>query len=462
MSTASFSKRLRAPQTVRRYCGGGPTVSAGAVSYSRGPTQGWNEALGPLRAKLHQAAAPFPPGLATLNPFSSTWALFYRDGVDRAGERMESMRGTRVPSPVQDVALSCTNTSFARTASIDLLQSPMRARSGLSWGWSSQLASRTALWYSRCYSSASGSPDYYSVLGVSKNASTDEIKKAYRQTALKWHPDRNPQNREEAGRRFREASEAYQTLSDVGKRAQYDASLNAANFRRASSRPEDSSFTGSRSRRDAGGFQFGNLSPEEAERLFRRAFGGVSLEDILRQALNQHGATGWGAGAPYQRNDMFQHRVGSRPSASFLDDRELYEILKDLSGADPEVGTHVSYHTRGGRIFERKTIVRRFPGGGMQTETIERDIGQDTSSRGPRNANNAWESKTFFDERRRTDPQSRSPYTDKFVPVTQAQHLMLMLRESAKHIWKIITATALRTFARAVIRFVMNFLRRPR
>lgn len=49
---------------------------------------------------------------------------------------------------------------------------------------------------------------------------------------------RNPQNREEAGRLFRDASEAYQTLSDASKRAQYDASLHDSSFRRANVRPE--------------------------------------------------------------------------------------------------------------------------------------------------------------------------------------------------------------------------------
>lgn len=81
-----------------------------------------------------------------------------------------------------------------------------------------------------------------------------------------------------------------------------------------------------------GSVRLGNLTPEEAELLFRRAFGGVSLDEILRQALNQHNATRWGAGAPYLRNDVFEHQMGSRPSTSFLDDREIYEILRDLSG----------------------------------------------------------------------------------------------------------------------------------
>lgn len=63
--------------------------------------------------------------------------------------------------------------------------------------------------------------DYYEVLGVAKNATPDEIKKAYRQLAIKYHPDRNPDNKE-AEEKFKEAAEAYDVLSDEKKRQQYD------------------------------------------------------------------------------------------------------------------------------------------------------------------------------------------------------------------------------------------------
>lgn len=63
--------------------------------------------------------------------------------------------------------------------------------------------------------------DYYEVLGVSKGATDEEIKKAYRKTALKYHPDRNP-NDKEAEEKFKEAAEAYDVLSDPNKKARYD------------------------------------------------------------------------------------------------------------------------------------------------------------------------------------------------------------------------------------------------
>jgi molecular chaperone DnaJ len=63
--------------------------------------------------------------------------------------------------------------------------------------------------------------DYYEILGLQKNASEADIKKAYRKTALKFHPDRNPDNKE-AEDKFKEAAEAYEILSDQDKRARYD------------------------------------------------------------------------------------------------------------------------------------------------------------------------------------------------------------------------------------------------
>lgn len=70
--------------------------------------------------------------------------------------------------------------------------------------------------------------DYYDILGISKNATADEIKKAYRKQALEWHPDRHKDDKEAAEKKFKEINEAYQVLSDPQKRAAFDQYGSAA------------------------------------------------------------------------------------------------------------------------------------------------------------------------------------------------------------------------------------------
>ena len=70
--------------------------------------------------------------------------------------------------------------------------------------------------------------DYYEVLGVNKNATDDEIKKAYKKLAKKYHPDLNPDDPKGAEAKFKEVGEAYEVLKDPQKRAQYDQFGHAA------------------------------------------------------------------------------------------------------------------------------------------------------------------------------------------------------------------------------------------
>ncbi len=64
--------------------------------------------------------------------------------------------------------------------------------------------------------------DYYKTLGVDKGANEDQLKKAYRKMALKWHPDRNQDKKEKAEEMFKEVNEAFEVLSDPKKRQIYD------------------------------------------------------------------------------------------------------------------------------------------------------------------------------------------------------------------------------------------------
>ncbi|NXE75746.1 DNJB8 protein, partial [Cochlearius cochlearius] len=112
--------------------------------------------------------------------------------------------------------------------------------------------------------------DYYKVLGLQKSASQDDVKKSYHKLALKWHPDKNPSNKEEAEKKFKAVAEAYEVLSDPQKRSFYDRSV-----------------TESRShRRSATGGHNGSFdSPylfHDFEGLFREVFGGTDPFDNIR------------------------------------------------------------------------------------------------------------------------------------------------------------------------------------
>ncbi|CAL1687746.1 unnamed protein product [Lasius platythorax] len=127
--------------------------------------------------------------------------------------------------------------------------------------------------------------DYYKVLEVQRNAAGVEIKKAYRKLALKWHPDKNPEDLEEANRRFKEISEAYEVLSDEKKRRVYDQygkeGLQMPGGKRRHGDDFDPHFGGTFVFRD----------PEE---VFREFFDGIPFEDLFAgfHGCSRRGASG--------------------------------------------------------------------------------------------------------------------------------------------------------------------------
>lgn len=104
--------------------------------------------------------------------------------------------------------------------------------------------------------------DYYKTLGVPKTASQEDIKKAYRKLALKWHPDKNPDNKEEAEQKFKELAEAYEVLSDKSKRDAYDRYGNDHMRHTGATNADFSDFPG---------FTFTFRNPDD---VFREFFGG--------------------------------------------------------------------------------------------------------------------------------------------------------------------------------------------
>lgn len=150
--------------------------------------------------------------------------------------------------------------------------------------------------------------DYYKILGVSRNASQDEIKKAYRKLAMQYHPDKNPGNEKWANEKFKEVNEAFSVLGDEQKRKQYDqfGTVGEASdvFRSSSTRSafEDmmKDFGGAGLGFDFLDDIFGDIFGGLGGRTFtfrdfgrggRARFGrggGINLDEILRQA--QQGA----------------------------------------------------------------------------------------------------------------------------------------------------------------------------
>jgi len=134
--------------------------------------------------------------------------------------------------------------------------------------------------------------DYYEVLGVGRDATREDIKKAYRKQAFQHHPDKNPGNKE-AEEKFKEATEAYEVLSDAEKRRNYDQFGHAAFGRGGAADPFGGAgdFSG-------GGFQGFDLS--DALRAFMREFGGFS---------DFEGGGGGGGGARARKGRDLQIRV---------------------------------------------------------------------------------------------------------------------------------------------------------
>jgi molecular chaperone DnaJ len=128
--------------------------------------------------------------------------------------------------------------------------------------------------------------DFYSVLGVSKSASADEIKKAYRKLAMKYHPDRNP-NDKEAETKFKELSGAYEVLKDADKKAAYDRMGHDA---------FEAGMSGGGFRPGAGGGAGAGFGPDGFEYNFGGGQGGGNFSDIFEEMFGDFMGGGAGRG----------------------------------------------------------------------------------------------------------------------------------------------------------------------
>lgn len=130
--------------------------------------------------------------------------------------------------------------------------------------------------------------DYYKILGVERNASQDEIKKAYRKLAMQYHPDRNPDDKQ-AEEKFKEANEAHQVLSDPQKRARYDQLGSSYSQWQQRGAPGDFNWGDWSGGSPGGGTR---VSPEDIGDMF----GGGNFSDFFQSIFGMGGGMGTGAG----------------------------------------------------------------------------------------------------------------------------------------------------------------------
>ncbi|XP_070393726.1 dnaJ homolog subfamily B member 6-like [Dermacentor albipictus] len=205
--------------------------------------------------------------------------------------------------------------------------------------------------------------DYYAVLLVSRSATTDDIKKAYRKLALKWHPDKNPEKKEEAERRFKEISEAYEVLSDDKKRKVYDRygreGLNgSAGGMRSGARHSHHHFNGCMG--GVGGFfddgftaPFFSFTFRDPEDVFREFFGTDSFHMFFD---NPYTATNTGLPQQHHHN---QARHGHSAGSTSEDDEVMVSF--DVVSLFASIPTDLAVEACTSALESDRTLPGRSP-----------------------------------------------------------------------------------------------------
>jgi len=168
--------------------------------------------------------------------------------------------------------------------------------------------------------------DYYQILGVEKNASQDDIKKAFRKMARKYHPDVNHGDKN-AEEKFKEINEANEVLSDPEKRRKYDQfGAQWQQYTRGGGRPEDFDWTRWTGAGSTGGATYRTVSPEEFEQMFGGGLGGFS--DFF-ETLFGGGARGRSSGFGFGANRQTRTTTSTRTRRKYDSEHTLQITLEE-------------------------------------------------------------------------------------------------------------------------------------